>query len=74
MKKFEDIKRKKSIILIIEIDTNNIIAEINKNLSEELEKKEFNAKLERATTIRGIWDALKDEEKAYILKKSGYEF
>ena len=65
------------INLLISGSKKEVMSKIKKLAEEEKieeEKLKFNAKVERATIARGIWDALDDEEKVYVLAKAGYEF
>ena len=71
MNKFEDIKKRGGIMVIIG-SKKEVMAKINE-LAREEAKDNHKAKIEKATTIRRIWDAMNDKEKEFVLAKSGYE-
>lgn len=71
MNKFEDIKKRGGVMVIIG-SKKEVMAKINE-LAREEAKDNHRAKVEKATTIRGIWDAMNDDEKEFVLAKAGYE-
>ncbi len=72
MNKFEDIKKRGGIMVIIG-SKKEVMAKIDE-LAREEAKDKHRVKVERATTVRRIWDALDDKAKEHILAMAGYEF
>lgn len=76
MNKFEDIKKRGGVMVIIG-SKKEVMAKIDELAREETasarREAKYRAKVEKATTIREIWDAMSDDEKEFVLAKSGYE-